>query len=300
MLHWKNYFLLFLEWFQKSMALILSTVFVQHFPMYRPSDSNCTTPDRAPDDEIDVPFREKWDCLSKESTKEVCLLLTLCLLVSSPLQTVWIQICAHKCRLLITFANSLDPDFCLLVSSADKLCKQFGPRSGPKKCRAWSGSKLFDTLKVFQKEFFKKFTFRKTSRWQKSMRNYPVGKELNPYNFKSFILKIFEGQILSQNNSNSWSTHTTYCKTNNVAVHLEKTQISLGTTSQISLGTACSIRLFNLHLKKVWILSCPVNTSEGSDQTWQMLRLSWVFAQHTLNLLVLSCHGSFGEALIKC
>ena len=39
--------------------------------MYRPSDSNCSTPDRAPPEEIDIPFREKWDCLSKESTKEV-------------------------------------------------------------------------------------------------------------------------------------------------------------------------------------------------------------------------------------
>ena len=35
----------------------------------------------------------------------------------------------------------------LLVSSADNLCKQFGPRSG---------SKLFDTLIVFLKEFFLK------------------------------------------------------------------------------------------------------------------------------------------------
>ena len=37
------------------------------------------------------------------------------------------------------------------VSSADNVCKQFGPRSGPTKCRAWSGSRLFETLMVFQK-----------------------------------------------------------------------------------------------------------------------------------------------------
>ena len=42
------------------------------------------------------------------------------------------------------------------MSSADNFFKQFGPRSGPTKCRAWSGSKLFDTLVVFLKEFFKK------------------------------------------------------------------------------------------------------------------------------------------------
>ena len=39
-------------------------------------------------------------------------------------------------------------------SIADNFCKQFGPRSGPTKRRAWSRSKLFDTLMVFLKEFF--------------------------------------------------------------------------------------------------------------------------------------------------
>ena len=33
-------------------------------------------------------------------------------------------------------------------SSADQFCKQFGPRSGPTKRRAWSGSKLFDTVGI--------------------------------------------------------------------------------------------------------------------------------------------------------
>ena len=32
----------------------------------------------------------------------------------------------------------------LYLLSADNLCKQFGPRSGPIKCQALSGSKLFD------------------------------------------------------------------------------------------------------------------------------------------------------------
>ena len=39
----------------------------------------------------------------------------------------------------------------LLVSSADNLCKQIGPRSGQTKCRAWSGSNLFDARMVFLK-----------------------------------------------------------------------------------------------------------------------------------------------------
>ena len=49
----------------------------------------------------------------------------------------------------------------LLVSSADNLSKQSEPRSGPTKCRAWSVSKLFDTLMVFLKEFFEKVDFEK-------------------------------------------------------------------------------------------------------------------------------------------
>lgn len=58
-------------------------IILQHFPMYRPSDSNCTTPDRAPPEEIDIPFREKWDCLSKESTKELFEMLDPRLVISA-------------------------------------------------------------------------------------------------------------------------------------------------------------------------------------------------------------------------
>ena len=54
-------------------------------------------------------------------------------------------------------------NFYLLVSSADNLCKQFGPRSGPTKCRACSGTKLFGTLMVFLKDIFLKVDFEKIS-----------------------------------------------------------------------------------------------------------------------------------------
>ena len=47
----------------------------------------------------------------------------------------------------------------LLVSSANKICKLFGLRSGLTKCWAWSGSKLFDTLIVLLKEFFENVDF---------------------------------------------------------------------------------------------------------------------------------------------
>ena len=52
---------------------------------------------------------------------------------------------------------------CLLVSSADNLCKPFGPRSGRTECLARSECKLFDTLIVFLKEFFQKVDFEKKS-----------------------------------------------------------------------------------------------------------------------------------------
>ena len=44
-----------------------------------------------------------------------------------------------------------------------KLCKQFGSRTGPTKCLACSGAKLFDALMLFLKECFWKSWF-----WKKS------------------------------------------------------------------------------------------------------------------------------------
>ena len=56
---------------------------------------------------------------------------------------------------------------CLLVSSADNLCRQSGPRSFPKEHRTWSASKLFDTLGVFLKDFFKNVDFEKSQQMTK-------------------------------------------------------------------------------------------------------------------------------------
>jgi len=44
-------------------------ILLQHFPLYRESDKDCTGPDSAPDDEKSVKFRETWDCVSKSSTE---------------------------------------------------------------------------------------------------------------------------------------------------------------------------------------------------------------------------------------
>ena len=68
------------------------------------------------------------------------------------------------------------------MSSTDNFSNQFGPRQGLIKSQAWSESKLFDTLMVFQKDFFEKvdFDFEKKQQqiWQESMKDYPTSKEL--------------------------------------------------------------------------------------------------------------------------
>jgi len=44
-------------------------ILLQHFPMYRISDEVCTESDAVPLAERSVKFRERWDCLSRESTE---------------------------------------------------------------------------------------------------------------------------------------------------------------------------------------------------------------------------------------
>ena len=63
-----------------------------------------------------------------------------------------------------------------LLTSADNLCKQFGPRAGLTKCRSWSGFELFDTMIVLLKEFFEKVHFEKNSADDKKkvMKKYPA------------------------------------------------------------------------------------------------------------------------------
>ena len=59
------------------------------------------------------------------------------------------------------------------------------------KRQAWSGSELFDTLMVFLKEFLERSWFwKKISRWQKSLKNYPGCKELskNVYSYQNILL----------------------------------------------------------------------------------------------------------------
>ena len=76
----------------------------------------------------------------------------------------------------------------LLVSSADDLCKQIGPRSGPTKCRAWSWSKLFDTLMVFLKEFFEKVQIEKNQQTTKKHEKLPSRQRVEQISWWNGIL----------------------------------------------------------------------------------------------------------------
>ena len=65
------------------------------------------------------------------------------------------------------------------MSSAHNLVKQFGPRSGPTNRGALSGSKLFDILMVFLKEFFQKINFEKNRQTTKKHEGNVLRQLLN-------------------------------------------------------------------------------------------------------------------------
>ena len=77
------------------------------------------------------------------------------------IQIVWHSDCISESVFFLTL--------CLPVSSADNLGKQFGPRSGPTR----SGSKLFDILMVFLKEFFQKVNLEKNQQTTKKEEKLP-------------------------------------------------------------------------------------------------------------------------------
>ena len=102
----------------------------------------------------------------------------------------------------------------LLVLYADNFCKQFGPRSGPTKRRASSGSNQFDTQMKFQKEILKKLILKKNQQTsKKSMKNFPGGKALKMtdgfwiHNHSSFYPTLPKVQLIKQEHDNSpiWS-----------------------------------------------------------------------------------------------
>ena len=70
-----------------------------------------------------------------------------------------------------------------------------------------------------------------------------------------------------------------------MSVRAAKTQISLGIRPVWSESSLSPWR-------KLGSLATHLMHSEDSDQTGRMPRLIWVFAGHTVTLLVLSCRGS--------
>ena len=91
--------------------------------------------------------------------------------IEAYLRTMWTHIIASICVQVSLTTCSLTFILYLLMSSADNLSKQFRPRSGLTKCRARSGSKLFDTLMVFLKEFFEKIDFEKNQQMTNKQSN---------------------------------------------------------------------------------------------------------------------------------
>ena len=110
------------------------------------------------------------------------------------------------------------------------------------------------------------------------------------WKFSSFILKLYTEihfkpyQLLMRYMLSKYEPW--HDKTNEVSVRPAKTQISLGIRP---VWSESSLSAWRNHgsLATHWV------HSEDSDQTGRMPRLIWVFAGHTVTLLVLSCRVSY-------
>ena len=93
-------------------------------------------------------------------------------------------------------------NLCLLVYSADNLCKQFGARSDPTERRVWSGTKLFDTWWYSWRIFFGKVDFEKK---QTTKKHGNLPSKVNPF-YVSWNIPIIFG------NSFDWFYHSKHCR----------------------------------------------------------------------------------------
>ena len=162
---------------------------------------------------------------------------------------------------------------CLLVLSADNLCKKFGPRSGSTKCWAWSWSKLYDTPKAFLKDFFEKVDFERYQQTTKNRENYPGCKELLFNHNPNFL--FFE------------PVHEIF---NNVPP--AKPQINLLIWA-----------VWSEPLLVAWIwydYKAADLTPFGIPKLQRRLhRLVWVYTCQNATSLEITCHGSFGIFSVK-
>ena len=111
-----------------------------------------------------------------------------------PTQTIpyrmgWFPKMKYKIQLFTRSRNLPDLTeqvYFIFLSSADNLCKQFGPRSAPTECLSWSGfywswswSKVFDTLALMFMKKIEKANFekkKKSADGNKCMTNHQVCK----------------------------------------------------------------------------------------------------------------------------
>ena len=130
------------------------------------------------------------------------------------LQTIWNQIRPDKTL------NSSTPY--QLEASADIFCKQFGTRSGLTKCRSWPGSKLFDTLMVFLKEFFEKVDFEKNQQRQKKSLRTEFNREHNFLSLDIEEYELYENMSKFLPNKSAIGYYSAVCP---FITHLDMTQI---------------------------------------------------------------------------
>ncbi|XP_071520810.1 metallophosphoesterase 1 isoform X2 [Panulirus ornatus] len=57
------------HWQSHALKQYSQPVILQHYPLFRDSDAVCSEPDEAPEDVKYMRFRERWECISKDSTE---------------------------------------------------------------------------------------------------------------------------------------------------------------------------------------------------------------------------------------
>ena len=100
------------------------------------------------------------------------------------------------------------------MSSADNLCKQFWSRSGRTKCRACSGSKLFDALMVLLKEKILKMIIMKKQLTAKNHEKIPIMPSVNNSLKRQWLAGDFwtkSAHLFSRYMSEPWCEKTWLC-----------------------------------------------------------------------------------------
>ncbi|XP_063376811.1 metallophosphoesterase 1-like isoform X1 [Cydia fagiglandana] len=117
---------------KKKLEKYSRPILIQHFPLYRASDSQCTEPDAAPLPERDSLFVERRDCLSKESTEYLVESLHPRLAFgghthhSCALRHSFVPTSDHKIEFVeytvpsFSWRNRLDPKYYLVTISSDE------------------------------------------------------------------------------------------------------------------------------------------------------------------------------------